>query len=101
MSLFDRIENRLRRWAIPGLLKIVAVYQLLVWVLWLLNPDRNEFFALLSLDPEALKRGQIRRLITFAFIPQTTSAIFILFVTWFLIWIGASLESAWGAFKAP
>jgi hypothetical protein len=68
-------------------------------VLWLLNPNRDQFFELLALDPEALKRGQVWRLFTFAFIPQTTSAIFILFVTWFLIWIGTSLENAWGAFK--
>ncbi|MGI8601922.1 MAG: rhomboid family intramembrane serine protease [Verrucomicrobiales bacterium] len=96
MPFLESLQNRLRRLALPGLLKVIALYQLLVWALILFNPPLAEF---LTLDPEAVMNGQIWRLFTFAFVPQGTGPIMILLATWFLIWMGASLENAWGAYR--
>ena len=36
---------------------------------------------------------------TYIFIPQTQSPLWIIFALWFLWWIGEGLEQAWGAFR--
>jgi len=53
----------------------------------------------LDLDPGRVRQGEVWRLVTYIFIPQTLSPWWILFALWFLWWIGDGLERAWGAFR--
>jgi hypothetical protein len=39
------------------------------------------------------------RLISYIFIPQATSPLWVLFALWFLWWVGEGLERAWGSFR--
>jgi membrane associated rhomboid family serine protease len=96
MNLLDSLEQRFGRFAIPGLIRIVAGFNALVFVLARLNPD---FVALLDLDRRAIVHGQVWRLVTYIFIPTTNSPIWIVFVLLFLWFIGEGLERAWGAFR--
>jgi membrane associated rhomboid family serine protease len=96
MSLLDLLERRFGRFAIPGLIRIVAGINALVFVLARLNP---EFVQMLDLDRGAILHGQVWRLITYIFIPTTNSPIWIIFVVLFLWFIGEGLERAWGAFR--
>lgn len=95
-SLLDRLERRFGHLAIPGLLRIVAGFQALCFVLILVN---REFIHFLALDPEGLKRGEIWRLFTFAFVPQTTSALWIFFAILILLMITDRIEAEWGKFR--
>ncbi|MDQ3115244.1 MAG: rhomboid family intramembrane serine protease [Verrucomicrobiota bacterium] len=96
MSFLDLLERRFGRFAIPGLIRIVAGFNALVFLLARLNP---EFVQMLDLNRSAILRGEVWRLVTYIFIPTTDSPIWILFVLLFLWFIGEGLERAWGAFR--
>ena len=51
------------------------------------------------LYPARVLKGEVWRIFTFAFIPEDTSIIFILFSLYINYFLGTSLERAWGAFK--
>ncbi|RYD29067.1 MAG: rhomboid family intramembrane serine protease [Verrucomicrobiaceae bacterium] len=95
-SLLDRCERRFGHLAIPGLLRVIAGFQALCFVLITLNPDFRNF---LEFSSAAWQKGQVWRFFTFCFIPQTTSVLWIIFVILILIRIGDVLEEAWGRFR--
>ena len=96
MSFLDKLERRIGWLAIPGLIRIVVGFNALVFILMVLD---REFINLIDLDPRRVMRGEVWRLFTYVFIPQTTSFFWIVFALMFLFFIGESLERAWGAFR--
>jgi hypothetical protein len=100
MKWIDRAEARFGHLAIPGLLRIVAGFNALCFVLIKLNP---QFIRFLVLDRELVLQGEVWRLLTYIFVPSIGG----LFPDWFgaaiyivyLIWIGDGLEQAMGAFR--
>jgi len=100
MHWIDRAEAKFGHLAIPGLLRYVAGFNALCFVLINLNPHFHE---LLRLDPALVMQGQVWRLITYIFIPVIGgilpgwlgAAMYILY----FIWIGDGLEEAMGAFR--
>ena len=96
MSWLDRVERRLGFLGIPGLIRIVVGFTALVFMLVRLNPD---FRFVLDLDPERIRHGEVWRLVTYVFLPQTDSFLWIILLLWFLWFIGEGLEQAWGAFR--
>ena len=96
MTLLDKLERRFGFLGIPGLIRIIVGFNALVFVLVRLNPD---FVSVLNLDPARIRHGEVWRLVTYIFIPQTFSFLWIVFVLWFLWFIGDGLERAWGSFR--
>jgi membrane associated rhomboid family serine protease len=96
MSWLNSLERRAGFLAVPGLIRIIAGFNALVFILGRLNP---EFLQQLALDRHQVLRGQVWRLITYIFIPPTNSFIWIIFAILFLWFIGEGLEQAWGAFR--
>jgi hypothetical protein len=96
MTWLDKLERRLRFLGIPGLMRIVVGLNALVFMLVRLNP---EFRFALDLDPARIIHGEIWRLVTYIFLPQTSSFLWIILLLWFLWFIGEGLEHAWGAFR--
>lgn len=95
-SLLDRAERRFGHLAIPGLLRAVAGFQALCFVLITLNPS---FRDALVLSPAAWQKGEVWRFFSFCFIPQTMSVIWIIFAILIMFRIGDVLEQAWGKFR--
>lgn len=95
-SLIASLERRFGHLAIPHLVRWLAFFQLIVFVLAKMDA---ELIPLLDLDADGILRGQIWRLLTFIFIPRTNSIIFILFAVLFLWFISDGLEHEWGPFK--
>src|SRR6266550_4734770 len=96
MAWLDKLERRLGFLAVPGLMRIVVGLTALVFMLVRLNPD---FRFVLDLDPARVLHGEIWRLVTYIFLPQTASFLWIILFLWFLWFIGDGLEQAWGAFR--
>jgi membrane associated rhomboid family serine protease len=96
VTFLDRIERRFGGLAIPGLIRYVVGLNALVYLLLLVSPGYGN---LLTLDREAIFSGQIWRLVTWIFLPNTTSPIWILFFLWFTWFVGEQLESVWGSFR--
>ncbi len=96
MSWLDKLERRFGFLAIPGLARVLVGFTALVFVLIYLNPN---FLSAITLDPAAVRRGEVWRLVTYIFVPQTLSPLWLLMALWFLWFIGDGLERAWGAFR--
>ncbi len=96
MSLINTLENKLGRYAIPGLVNILAGFQVVVWVMIKLKP---EFAGFIDLNRSAVLTGQVWRLVTWVFVPTTGSPIWLFFAVMLMTMMGQSLEEAWGAFR--
>lgn len=100
MNWLNRLEGKFGHHAIPGLMRIVAAFNALCYILVKLRP---EFLGFLDLDTARVLHGEVWRLFTYIFIPSIGG----LLPDWFgevlyilyLLWIGDGLERAWGAFK--
>ena len=95
MTWLDKLERRFGFLAIPGLIRIVIAFTALAWALMWLNPN---FRFALDLDPARIRHGEVWRLVTYIFVPQTLS-FWIVLALWFLWFIGEGLERAWGPFR--
>jgi membrane associated rhomboid family serine protease len=95
MTWLDKLERRFGFLAIPGLIRIVIGFTALVFALAWLLPG---FASMLTLDPVRIRHGEVWRLVTYIFIPQTLS-FWIVLALWFLWFIGEGLERAWGSFR--
>jgi hypothetical protein len=96
MTILDRLEKWLGRFAVPGLIRYVVALSALVFILVTINPGYTQ---VLALDRNAILHGEIWRLASWIFIPETTSYFWILFYLLFTWWIGDTLEESWGAFR--
>jgi membrane associated rhomboid family serine protease len=94
--LLARLERRFGPYAIPNLILYVVGGMALVWAL---SFTRHDVSQRLELDMDAVRHGQVWRLVTFLFLPTTNSVYFILFNLYFTWWVGSSLEEHWGTFR--
>jgi hypothetical protein len=96
-STFSKfIRRKLAHCAIPGLVRYVVLFNALVFILHFLAPG---FTTVLQLDPSRVLQGQIWRLVTWIFIPETLSPFWIFFALLFLLYVGDGLEAAIGSYK--
>ncbi len=96
MTTLDSLEKNLGRYAIPGLIRYIVALNALVFILVTLMP---EYENVLSLNPGAILQGEVWRLVSWIFIPNTMSPFWVLFYLIFTWWIGDMLEAQWGAFR--
>lgn len=100
MMWIDRAERRFGHLAIPNLIRVITGFNALVFILYKLNP---QFLQWLVLDPEAVNRGEVWRLVSYIFIPSLGGPVvdwlFAALYIWYLWWIGDGLESAMGSFR--
>lgn len=100
MSLIDRLESRLGRFAIPGLLQAIAILQLVTLLIFMVLPQdaRQPYQAFLMFDGDRILAGEVWRLVSYVFIPSY-QLFFAVIGTMFMMWLGRGLDEAWGAFK--
>jgi len=90
------MENRFGRFAIPGLVAILAGFQAAVWIMLRIQPD---FISALELHRELVLQGQVWRLVTWIFIPTTSNPFWLLMAIYIMMTISAVLDRSWGAFR--
>ncbi len=100
MSLIDRLESRLGRFAIPGLLQAIAILQLVTLLIFMVLPQdaRLPYQAFLMFDGDSILAGEVWRLVSYVFIPSY-QLFFAVIGAMFMMWLGRGLDEAWGAFK--
>ena len=96
MSFLDKLERRFGRYAIPHLGRCVAALNALVFFLDQVVPG---FRYVLDLDPAAIREGQVWRLVTYLFIPNSTNVLWVVFLLMFFVMVVDGLEHAWGSFR--
>jgi membrane associated rhomboid family serine protease len=94
--LLARLERRFGRYAVHGLTWYLILAQAFVFVVELTHPG---FSAVLMLNRSLVLQGQVWRLVTYLFIPATTSPLWFLFAMYWLHLLGTSLEAQWGSFR--
>ena len=94
MKRVDMFCYRHPRFGINNLMLFVVFGTLAVWLLGAMDTTgRLEYY--LAFDANAVLHGQIWRLITFIFIPQS-SGLWLLLFLYFYYFIGSALERQWG-----
>ncbi len=96
MKWIDSLEARFGNLAIPGLIRVVVMFNGLTYALMLSNPGYAQY---LTLIPAKIAQGQVWRLFTYIFIPPAFSPLWLFMALMFLWNMGEGLEQAWGAFK--
>lgn len=95
------LERRYGRYAPSNLIWYVVGGSGLVYLMTYLKP---EALGLLTLDLDAVRAGEVWRLVTFLFLPWgggrgLLGPLFTLLALWFLHMMGTALEAQWGALR--
>lgn len=100
-KLLRKAERQLGRyWGIPQLMKILCIGMGAVFIAdYLLKAYGISLYSYLMFDRSAILRGQIWRLITFVFLPTSSSPLFFLFSLMFYWYLGSMLQNTWGTFR--
>ena len=93
---WDFLARRLPWVGTPGALKAVVLLNALTFLLVSIDPA---YAGMLALIPEKIREGEIWRLVTYIFIPQTTSWFWVFFLLLFMWFLATALEEHWGALK--
>jgi len=94
--MWERLERRLGRWAVPDLTRILVAGQVLLYAAGYLGVPVFERGAFI---PELALAGEWWRFLTFVFIPPLANPIFAFFA-WYLFYLmGSALEGHWGALR--
>lgn len=96
MRWINKLERKYGRYGIPNLMQFIVLGNALVFLLMNVSPTLvNNLY----LYPPFVLQGQVWRLVTFIFIPPTTSLLWVFFVLYFYYMVGTNLEQTWGTFK--
>lgn len=98
MKWLYKLEFRYRRYAIADLMKYIVILNATVFFINYLIPNTN-LFQKLMLYPDRVLKGEVWRLISFLFVPDQLSPIWILFSLYFYYIVGSNLENQWGSFR--
>lgn len=96
MKLLDILEKKFGKFAIRNFMLYIIGTNVFVFLLQMFYPIAYDLF---SLNPYRILEGEVWRLLTFIFIPPTSSLLFLFFVLYFYYMIGNTLEREWGSFK--
>lgn len=96
----DRFCYKHPKLSIPGLMRYIVIGTVLVFLLDSFSLGGKLLASsLLSFDASAILHGQIWRLVTFIFVPQTRGLVSFVLTLYLYYFIGNSLEREWGSNK--
>lgn len=98
MNWLDKVERKMRWFAVPNLMMLLSGLMLAVFLLEIALPE-EAVSQYLWLDWNAVRAGQIWRVLSFLILPPASSPFFLLFSLYFFCLMGNGLESQWGTSK--
>lgn len=94
-TAIDRFCYSHPRFGIPNLILWVVIGNVIVYVMDLLS--QGTFSGILSFVPAYIFQGQVWRLITFVFVPESSgNVLFFAISTYFYYFVGSRMEEQWG-----
>ena len=88
----------MRQFTIPNLMQYVVIGQGIVFALMMIWPTVGyTLLRLITLNRDQIFHLQVWRLVTFVFVPPSSSPLFIIFALYFYYFIGQGLERLWGS----
>ena len=90
----DRFCLRNPQFGIAGLMRYIVIGTVAVYFLQMFSSYESVSF--LALDWSSLRRGELWRLVTFIFMPESTSPLWFALSMYFSYFIGEALETRWG-----
>jgi len=97
MSLFDRAESKLGRFAIPNLMAYLALGQAIFLALGFIKP---EIISLITFQAPLVRGPEPWRALSWLLLPPGSgSPLFAFFAIYMNWWMGMALEQSWGAFR--
>ena len=97
MRFLDRLRLRFGRYTIDNLMLVICAGQMIVFFADLLT--RGWASDLLWLSWYDVMHGQVWRLLTFVFVPNSSSLLSLIITLYFYYFIGGTLENEWGSFN--
>ncbi|MEZ5387797.1 MAG: hypothetical protein R3F13_19995 [Prosthecobacter sp.] len=99
--MISTLESKFGRFAIPGLVQILAVLQMIVFLMMYAGPAEMQVVVMKSVMPSADKvlSGQVWLLFSHVLVPPFDSPFSCLLTSYFTLWLGRVLEESWGAFR--
>jgi membrane associated rhomboid family serine protease len=94
--LLARLERKVGKYAIPNLTNYIVGGMAIAFVLGYVRP---QILPWLTLDLDAVRRGEVWRLVSYLFIPRSMSPWWGIMALSFTLFVGRNLESEWGTFK--
>ena len=94
----DRFCRKNPRFGIPWLMRYIVAISAIIFVLNMMD-ERRILLTLLHFNPAGIFRGEVWRIITWIFIPQTNQPIFGAITLFFYYFVGTTLEREWGKAK--
>ena len=98
MKWLNNLERKYGQFAIHDLMKYIMGISGIVFILSFMDRS-GTFLDKMLLVPSLVMQGEIWRLVSYIFIPPSSSPIWILFMLYFYYMIGNTLEYEWGSFK--
>lgn len=97
----DRFCAKHPKFGIPNLMKIIVFGQIAVFLLDLISRFAfgSSWLTYLEFAPGLIFRGEVWRLVTWLFIPNSTNPFYLLLGCYFYYWIASVLEREWGSAK--
>lgn len=95
MKWLSRLEMRYGRYAIRNLTQYLIGLNIAAYILVFLFLDDSFLF----LIPEYVFKGQVWRLVTFLFLPESSNPIWVFFQLYLFYFIGSAIEGVWGRFR--
>ena len=95
-NFISYLERKFGKYAIPRLPLIMIICYGVGYMMRMINP---EIAYSISLNPYAILRGQVWRLVTWVLIPPNDNNVFFLLISMYFYYsIGITLERMWGTF---
>lgn len=99
--LLDKLDRKIGRYALKNLMTIIVIGTAIVWMLDMIVAERTGRLIswYLEFDKTLILKGQVWRVITFIFVPDSYNLFFLAISLYFYWLIGNSLENEWGSLR--
>ncbi|MEN8907440.1 MAG: rhomboid family intramembrane serine protease [Clostridiales bacterium] len=98
MDWISILEKKYKNYVLKDLVKIIVIITIFVFFTNSLDKS-NSIIPKMLLVPEYVLNGQVWRLITFIFIPESSNPLFVILSLYLFYIFGKSLEQLWGNFR--